>query len=121
MAKIIDDRLNGQDQTVRIFDSFYSTDLVVSTNHYDVVHGYFTRVCDTKQIAENYTAMLFRIAQQTGVDAVSLLDNIKGVNNKLELNKTMCYYLNSLKSKTSLYGVSSVPKPVLSTARNVVQ
>ena len=36
MAKIIDSR-SGLDQTVRIFDDFYSFDLVVNGNEYDIV------------------------------------------------------------------------------------
>lgn len=120
MARIIDNR-SGMDQTVRIFDSFYAMNLVVNTDQYDIVHGYFVSVCSTKQIADNFTAILFRIAQQTGIDALTLLAELKGSKNLLEMNKTMAYYLNGLKSKTSLYGVSVIPRPVLPVARNVVQ
>jgi hypothetical protein len=38
----------------------------------------------------------------------------------LQMNKQICYWLNSLKSKTSLYGVSVIPQPVVPVARNVV-
>lgn len=120
MAKIFDNR-SQVDQTIRIFDSFYATELVVSTNQYDVVRSYFTGVCSTKQIAENFTVVLFRIAQQTGIDALTLVSELKGTSNALEMNKTMAYYLNGLKSKTTLYGVGVVPRPVLPVARNVVQ
>lgn len=120
MAKIIDNR-NQLDQTIRIFDSFYSLNMVVNTNQYDIVHGYFTGICDTKQIAENFTAIIFRIAQVTGIDALELLAEFKGTSNKLEMNKTLAYYLNGFKTKTSLYGVGVVPRPVLPVARNVVQ
>lgn len=120
MARILDNR-NQLEQTVRIFDSFYSMDLVVHTDQYDIVHGYFVGVCANRQIADNFTAVLFRIAQQTGIDALTLLSELKGTSNQLEMNKTMAYYLNGLKSKTSLYGVSVIPRPVLPVARNVVQ
>ena len=120
MPRIIDNRTTLE-KTVKIFDSFYSVDLVIGTDQYDVVHSYFRSVCETKDIADNFTAVLFRIAQQTDVDVLTLLANIKGSPNKIELNKKMCYYLNSIKSKTSLYGVGVVPRPVESIARNVVQ
>ena len=43
MAKILDNR-SSLDQTVRIFDSFYSMDIIINPNEYDIVHGYFTDV-----------------------------------------------------------------------------
>lgn len=120
MAKIIDDR-NQIDPTIKIFDSFYATSLVVGADQYDVVHGYFTNVCGTTKIANNFTAFLFRIAQETGVDVLELLQELKGVNDKLKINQVVAYYLNSMKSKTSLYGVSNIPRPNIPVARNIVQ
>jgi hypothetical protein len=119
MAKILDNR-TSLDQTVRIFDGFYSMDLIVNPNEYDIVHGYFMSVCETQNIAENFTTVLFRISNETGINALTLLDELKGSNNNLQMNKKICYYLNSLKSKTSLYGVSVVPVPNVPVARNVV-
>lgn len=109
------------DNTVKIFDNFYNTSLVVPSNQFDIVRGFFLSVCTDKKTAENFTSFLFRVAQESGIDALTLLDNIKGTaTNTVELNQTMAYYLNSLKSKTSLYGVAVVPRPVVPVARNVV-
>jgi hypothetical protein len=119
MPRIIDDKTT-LDRTVRIFDAFYQSDLRINASEYDIVHGYFTSVCDTKNIADNFTTVLFRISTQTGVSVLNLLDELKGKPNALSLNKQICYWLNSLKSKTSLYGVSVIPQPVVPVARNVV-
>jgi len=119
MPRIIDDRTE-LDRTVRVFDAFYQTDLKLNASEYDIVHGYFTSVCETKNIADNFTTVLFRISTQTGVPVQQLLDELKGTNNSLQMNKQICYWLNSLKSKTSLYGVSVIPQPVVPVARNVV-
>jgi hypothetical protein len=119
MARIIDSR-SGLDQTIRIFDDFYSMDLVVNGNEFDIVYGYFKSVCSTKTIAQNFTAFLFKISQETNIPAVTLINDIQGVS-KMEMNKTIAYYMNSFKSKTSLYGVSTVPSPNQAVARNIVQ
>ena len=112
---------NEMDKTIKIFDQFYATDLVVPTNDYDVVRGYFLNVCDTTAIANNFTALFFRIAQEAGINPIELLEIIKtGANDKLSLDKVFCYYLNTFKSKSSLYGVAVIPKPLLPVARNVV-
>lgn len=119
MARILDDR-TSLDRTIRIFDSFYQTDLQVNASEYDIVHGYFTKVCKTKNIADNFTTVLFRIATQTGVSVLQLVNELKGKEGSLSMNKQICYWLNSLKSRTSLYGVSVIPQPVVPVARNVV-
>lgn len=119
MARIIDSRTQ-LDQTVRIFDEFYEFNLVVNGSEYDVVYSYFKGICDTTQIAGNFTVYLFRISQETQIPVLDLLGYIQG-RNKLEVNSVIAYYLNSFKSKTSIYGFGSVPKPNEPVARNIVQ
>jgi hypothetical protein len=119
MPQILDQR-TSMDQSVKIFDSFYAITLNINGNEYDIVNGYFTSVCTSKNIANNFTAVLFRIAQETGIDALDLLDQVKG-KKKMEMNQIFAYYMNSFKSKTSLYGIGTIPKPNLPVARNIVQ
>lgn len=112
---------NNLDNTVKIFDSFYNTNLVINSNQYDIVKGYFTNIADSKEIAETYTALFFRIAQEANIDAITLLDTIKGTSKTtLDLDKTLAYYLNSFRSKTCLYGIAIIPKPNQPVARNVI-
>ena len=119
MARILDTR-TSLDKTIRIFDSFYAFDSVVNGDEFDVVRGYFRSVCGSFNIADNMTAVLFRISQETHIPVLDLLGYIKGTT-KLEMNTVICYYLNSFKSKTSLYGVSAVPLANQPAARNIVQ
>ena len=119
MPQILDTR-TSLDQTVRIFDSFYSFDLQVNAPDFDIVYGYFRTVCATTNIAGNFTAVFFRIAQETGIPVLELLSSIQGTG-ALQMNKIISYYLNSFKSKTSLYGVATVPPPNQFVARNIIQ
>lgn len=118
MAQIIDSRSNV-DQTVRIFDEFYAFDLIVNASEYDIVFSYFKGICDTPQIAGNFTVYLFRIAQETQISVLDLLTYIQG-KTQLEANTVIAYYLNSFKSKTSIYGFGTVPQPNEAVARNIV-
>jgi hypothetical protein len=77
-------------------------------------------VCESKNVANNFTAVLFRISQETQISVLDLLDQIKGTN-KMEMNQTIAYYLNSFKSKTSLYGIAVIPKSNQPVSRNIVQ
>ena len=119
MARIIDGPQTQLDKTVRVFDSFYNYEDSISADIYDIVNSYFKSVCATTNIANNFTTMLFRIVSITGQDAMTLFANIQG-NTKLETTALMAYYLNSLKSKTTLYGVSVVPAPNETVQRNIV-
>ena len=119
MSQIIDNRTK-LDQTVRIFDSFYAFNAIVNAVEYDIVYSYFVSVCATKNIAANFTAVLFRIAQETQIPILELLDQIKG-KKKMEMNQILAYYLNSFKRKTSLYGIAIIPKSNQPVARNIVQ
>lgn len=119
MPKILDNRVS-LDQTIRIFDSFYAVSLTVPSDKFDIVYGYFTSVCDTKNIAANFTAFLFRIAQEAQIDVLELLTQIQGAENKLQMNRILIYYMNSLKSKASLYGIAGLRIPNLPVARNIV-
>ncbi len=112
---------DSTDKTVRIFDNFYTTQLVVNGSDYDVVFSFFKGLTANTKIAGNFTALLFRIAQTGGYNIMSLMDILKGTENKLQLNQVMAYYLNTFKGKNSLYGTGILPKPNEAVQRNVVQ
>jgi hypothetical protein len=120
MPTIIDNLNDNTERTVRIFDRFYQSDLAVNANEFDVVFSYFKSVCETEVIAGNFTSNLFRISQQSEINVLELLDQLKGITDKLQMNKVICYYLNSFKNNTALYGVSVIPKANQTVARNVV-
>lgn len=120
MARIIN--RNNIDNTVRIFDQFYEVDVIINSSEYDIVFGFLRNVCETKRIAENFTVLLFRIAQQTDTSVLDLVANLKKVNsNRLTMNRTIAYYLNSFTNKNTQFGVAQVPQPNRPAARNVLQ
>jgi len=114
--------VNEYDQTVRIFNNFYTEDLTVPSNEWEVVYSYFVGTSNPTT-ASAFASVLFRIAQEAGVEVMSLLEDIQGKsqNNKLNLSQTMAFYLNLIRSKTALYGVSTVPSPNQAVQRNILQ
>jgi hypothetical protein len=111
---------NSIDQTVLVFDSFYNIRITVNAAEYDIVYSYFKGVSENATIAANFASFLFRIAQNGGFNVLDLLETIKGTGNKLQMNQAICYYLNTFKSKASLYGVGNIPNPNQAVQRNVV-
>jgi len=107
------------DQTVRVFDEFYAFEMYVPAMEYDIVNSYFNTVFKTAEAAQNFTTALFRISDQTKVPILTILDQIQD-QDQIQLTATLAYYLNGLRSPSTLLGVNSVLTPNYFTARNVV-
>ena len=107
------------DLSVRIFDTFYSYDVNIPADEYDVVHTYFLSVMTTRQAAGNFTVSLFRVAQDTGINPLTLLKEFQGLNG-VNLSASLAYYLNSIRSRATLLGVGTPVTPNFYQARNVL-
>lgn len=107
------------DPTVRVFNNFYNFETQVNANEYDVVESYFRRVFADVLAAKNFTVTLFQISEQTKRPVLELLAEIQG-QDQLQLTATLCYYLNNLRSNTTLLGISALVTPNFYAARNVL-
>lgn len=108
------------DQTIRIYDEFYNYAENVPSAEYDIVNSYFKTVFNTTEQADNFTVSIFRVAQESGVDALTILAEIEGTTGP-QLTANLCYYLNSVRSNTTLLGILQPTAPNYWTARNVRQ
>lgn len=105
--------------TIQVFDNFYNFQIEVEANEYDVVNSYFKSIFGDKQIAQNFTVSLFRVAYGTNVSVLTLLDQIAG-QDSITLTQTMAYFLNGIRSPATLLGVNSPVVPNVWAARNVL-
>jgi len=108
------------DRTIKIFDQFYNYEVSVAAVEYDAVNSYFKSVFGTAEAAGNFTVTLFRIAQQSSIPVMNLLEQIQG-QSQTELTLTLAYYLNGLRSKATLLGLNASVTPNYYVARNVRQ
>lgn len=118
MALIDQSRLQ-LDKSVRMIDKFYNFDITVGAAEYDIVHSYFYNISKNTDVADNFTVMVFRIASMIDENPMDVLANVKG-SSSMEINALMAYYLNNIKSKTSLYGIGVTPVPNQTVQRNVI-
>lgn len=107
------------DTTVKIFNNFYGNNLSVPVDEYNVVEAFFRSVSTDNQVVENFSGLLFVIAKQTKKPVLTLLDEIKN-QDALQVNLTMAYYLNRLRSATTLLGVQTAVLPNKYVARNIL-
>ena len=118
-----------RENTLEIFDTFYSVPLKVNAADWDAVYSYFLGVLkgnpeseSTKQTASQFATALFRISQESGTKIQIFMDYFKtNVLTTLQVTTEMAFYLNLLKSKTALYGVANVPAPNQAVQRNILQ
>lgn len=110
----------NEDLTVRIFDRFYSYEVDVPVNEYDAIYSYFSSVMTTRQAADNFTVSLFRVAELTGIPAMTLLQGFQGLSG-INLNVNLAYYLNLIRSNATLLGVNAAVAPNFYAARLVLQ
>jgi hypothetical protein len=72
------------------------------------------------RVAGNFAVSLFQVAENTGINALTLLDSMKGLTG-LDLTLNMAYYLNEIRSRATLLGVNNPVVPNFYAARNVLQ
>ena len=107
------------DLTVRVYDQFYDYDVNVPAAEYDIVHSYFLSIMTTRQAAGNFTVSLFRVAEDTGIPVLTLLEELK-TNDGMNINVNLAYYLNAVRSRATLLGVGAAVTPNFYQARNVL-
>ena len=107
------------DLTVRIFDNFYNFGLDVPTDEYDAVNSFFESIFIDQEAAQNLTVTFFRISAESGTSVMTLLEQVQG-QSAIEVTATLAYYLNGLRSPSTLIGVNVSVTPNYYTARNVV-
>jgi hypothetical protein len=108
-----------KDLTVRVFDSFYDYDTNVPAEEYDIVYSYFSSVMPRKA-AGNFTVGLFRVAEDTNIPTLTLLQAMQGQSG-LNLNASLAYYMNMIRSRATLLGINASSTPNQYAARLVIQ
>ena len=106
------------DLSARVFNSFNESQIQIDSNEYDIVSSFFESIFTNEPAAKNLTLTFFTIAQQTNKPVLVLLDEVAD-QNAIQLTATMSYYLNGLRSPSTLLGINSPVTPNFYTARNI--
>lgn len=108
---------NKIDQTVQIFDRFYGFEQHVPVDAYDAVFSYFKQVFGSVDSAANFTVSVFRISLETNIPVMTLLQQFQG-QSAPEITLSLAYYLNGIRSSSTLLGVNVPTQPNYYVARN---
>ena len=106
------------DNSVRVFDDFYGFTINVNASDFDIVNSFFKSVFTDDQAAKNLTTTFFRISQESGIPVLDLLAQVEG-QNAIDISILMAYFLNGMRSTSTLLGVNAIVTPNIYSARNV--
>jgi hypothetical protein len=109
---------NKTDLTVQIFDRFYGYEQQVPVDEYDAVLSYFRSVFTSTEAAGNFTVNVFRVSHQTGIPVMNLLQQFQG-QSAPEITLSLAYYLNGIRSSSTLLGVNVPTQPNFYVVRNI--
>ena len=109
---------NNTDLTVQIFDRFYGYQQQVPVDAYDAVLSYFKSVFKSEEAAGNFTVSVFRISHATKIPAMTLLQQFQG-QAAPQITLTLAYYLNGIRSKSTLLGMNVATQPNYYVSRNI--
>ena len=84
----------------------------------DLTVQIFDRVFGSKEAAGNFTVSVFRISHQTGIPVMTLLQQFQG-QTAPEITVSLAYYLNGIRSSSTLLGVNVPTQPNYYVSRNI--
>lgn len=106
------------DRTIQIFDQFYGYRQSIAADEYDVVYSYFKSVFGTVEAAANFTVSLFRVASQSSIPVMTLLQQFQG-KTRPQITLQMTYFLNGVRSASTLLGINVPTQPNYYIAHNI--
>jgi len=106
-------------KTLNTNEFYKNPDLGISSEHYDIVLGFFKRVTSNIKTAETFTVDLFRVAKSTNVSVLTLLESMQD-KDTFGVNEVMAFYLNQIRSQSALLGVQNTITPNSQVARNIL-
>jgi hypothetical protein len=109
---------NKTDLTVQIFDRFYGYEQRVPVDQYDAVLSYFKSVFEDDLAAANFTTSVFRVSSISGIPVMTLLQQFQG-QTAPQLTFTLAYYLNGVRSSSTLLGVNVPTQSDFYVAHNI--
>lgn len=107
------------DTSVRVFDTFNDFGIDVPVNEYDAVYSYLRSVFQDPDAANNFTTSLFRVAAETNTPILNILQQIQD-QDSIRVTLNIAYFLNGLRSPSTLLGISTAVTPNIWAARNVL-
>ena len=107
------------DPNLRFVNDYENPPQDINGNEWDYVYGFFKKMMKTDAAAEDFSLSIFRVSKETGYPVTDIIQTMEGQTG-MQLNASLAYYLNSIRSSATLLGVQSLAKPNFYAGRAVL-
>lgn len=115
----LNDVVSNDVNTENVNTNYSQYPVDINGNEYDYVLGFFTKSMKDPIAAENFTQQIYQVARQADVSPLEIVKTIEGQSG-LELDASLAYYLNGIRSNATLLGVQNIVRPNLYAGRGVL-
>jgi hypothetical protein len=115
----VNDVQYADNKNVKVVDDFLKQDFIVSANEWDYVLSFFKKAMKDPAAAKNFTISIYQVSRQANVPVLDLVKTLNGQTG-LEMTASLAYYMNGIRSSTTLLGVEALQNANYYAARNVL-
>lgn len=109
---------DSANETKQFFNKYFTESISYPSNQVDAVVGFFKKRGFDEVAAASVAAILLEQAKIDNVNVFTLLDTLKGLENR-QLSSVIARILNSNRSRVSSIGYRNTEKKVPDSIRNI--
>ena len=106
-------------KNIQPIEDFGENPIEVNGGEYDYILGFFTKSMKDPIAAQNFTLQIYQVARQADISPLDIIQTMEGQTG-LELNASLAYYLNGIRSNATLLGVQNIIPPNFYAGRSVL-
>jgi len=115
----LNDVVYSDANNIRFVNDYTHIPVDFNSNEYEIVISFFKKAMKDPKTAENFTQSIFQVAARSGISPTSIVETMKGQTG-LTLSSSLAYYLNGIRSNSTLLGVQGLGTPNFYTGRSVI-
>lgn len=119
MAKTINDPIYTDQKNVNLATNFNEPPKAVDGGEYDYVLSFFKRSMTDPVAAANFTESIYQVSRQADVPVLELVNSMEGQTG-LQMNVSMAYFMNGIRSNSTMLGVTNTVRPNFYAGRSVL-
>jgi hypothetical protein len=91
----------------------------VPGDEYDYVSAFFKKIMKDETSASTFTQSIYDVSNATKIPVIDLVQSMEG-QDTMQINRSMAFYLNNIRSPSTLLGVQNTIRPNYYAGRNVL-
>jgi len=97
-------KLSEDQKRQKFFDNYYTKVQSVDPAQFDVVLGFLEGRGYDDTVKRNLAISLLEIAKEQNINPIDLIEQLKTIEDSLQLNTLLCILLNTTRNRTSILG-----------------